>query len=141
MLTIITATTTETYPCRTPPVLVLPGTTAGNVLYTRMASSEPSSRENKTRNRSLRHEIVPPLPTVPFGKTPLLRSISSAYVDTSHGNSHIMYATSSPGKTTACQAFMQNQLPKTQHSRGLMITFTSSDNYLTHSLGYSVGCR
>jgi hypothetical protein len=43
-----------------------------------------------------------------------------------------VYATSSVGKTTACQAFMQNQLPKTNNSRGLMITSTSSDNFLTH---------
>ena len=103
-------------------------TTAGNVLYSRAraASTAPGSKENDIRNRSLKREILPPLPAVPFVRTPLLRLISNSYVDTAQGDTHVVYAPPSQGKTTACQAFMH------EHSRGLMITSTSSEFYLSH---------
>ena len=107
-------------------------TNAGNVLYSAGSSSELNSKETEIRNRSINYEIVPPLPIVPFVKTTLLRLISSSYLPSSEGDSHVLYTTSSLGKTTASQAFITKLLPKTAHSRGLMITSTSSESYLTH---------
>lgn len=109
-------------------------TNASNILFTQVpsATGNCNHKENEIRNRSLNFEIVPPLPTVPFVMTPLLDLIKSSYRNTSHGDSHVIYATSSIGKTTSCQAFLSKLLPKVPHSRGLMITSTSSEIYLTH---------
>lgn len=52
------------------------------------------SNQRACPQRSLTQEIVSPLPTVPFVKTSLLGLISSAYVDTSPGNSHVVFAIS-----------------------------------------------
>ena len=85
-------------------------TNACNILYTR-GSSSASSKEIEIRTRSQNHEIVPSLPIVPFVVTPLLHLISSSYNALSQGDSQIVYATSSIGKTTACQAFIHKVLP------------------------------
>jgi hypothetical protein len=108
--------------------------TAGNILFRASStSSTPSStKENEIQTLSLQHAIVPFLPSRPIVTTPLLQLIASAYNPLSHGDTHVVYATSSIGKTSACQAFIQKLLKKKPNSRGLMITCAVTEVYLTH---------
>jgi hypothetical protein len=63
--------------------------------------------------------------------TPLHRLLANVYRPGATGMSHVVYAPSSTGKTTACQAFLQKTL-RDAGSPGLMITFTTTESYLCH---------
>ena len=65
-------------------------------------------------------------------KTPLMEFIRSAYTSKTRGNSHVVYASPSVGKTTACSAIMEYEA-KIKNIQALMITGAQKDlPYITH---------
>lgn len=83
--------------------------------------------------------ILPPLSAsgekakdLPFVKTPLMEYIQSAYTSKSRGNSHVIFAAASVGKTSACRAIMQ-LVTTGRNIQALMITGAQKGvPYLAH---------
>lgn len=92
-----------------------------------------SSKAREIRNLSLKQQILPPPAheKLPYIKTPLMEFIQAAYTSTTRGNSHVLYASSSIGKTTACQAILEHLAAK-RKIPALMITGAPGVPYIWH---------
>jgi hypothetical protein len=75
-----------------------------------------SSKATEIRNLSLKQKILPErapkdgkdkAEALPYIKTPLIEFIQAAYTSKTRGNSHVIYASSSVGKTSACRVIME----------------------------------
>ena len=72
-------------------------------------SGATSSNAMEIRKMSLHQQILPELVSndLPFIRTSLMEVLRDAYTKQTRGDTHVVYARSSIGKTTACFAFMR----------------------------------
>lgn len=100
-----------------------------------------SSKATEIRNLSLKQKILPEparkyekaeAEKLPYVKTPLMEFIRAAYTSKARGDSHVIYASSSIGKTSACRAMMELEAAG-RSIQALMITGAQKDvPYITH---------
>lgn len=94
-----------------------------------------SNKAVEIRHWSLKQHILPERKAekeLQYIKTPLMECIRSVYTSKTRGNSHVVYASSSVGKTTACRAIMEFEA-KGKNIQALMITGAQKDlPYITH---------
>ena len=96
--------------------------------------TKESAKAGEIRNLSLQQQILPEpaVKDVQYIKTPLMELIRSAYTSGTRGNSHVVYASSSLGKTTACRAIMEFET-KYKDIQALMITGAQKNlPYIAH---------
>ena len=112
-------------------------TNAANKLWSSSVKGE-SNKAVEIRHMSLKQQILPErkvekkkLPQH-YIKTPLMELLRSAYTSHTPGNSHVVYASSSIGKTTACRAIMEFEA-RGKNIPALMITGAQKNlPYITH---------
>ena len=112
-------------------------TNAANKLWSSSVKGE-SNKAVEIRHMSLKQQILPErkvekkkLPQH-YIKTPLMELLRSAYTSHTPGSSHVVYASSSIGKTTACRAIMEFEA-RGKNIPALMITGAQKNlPYITH---------
>jgi hypothetical protein len=105
------------------------------------SAKRDSSKATEIRNLSLKQKILPEparkyekaeAEKLPYVKTPLMEFIRAAYTSKARGDSHVIYASSSIGKTSACRAMMELEAAG-RSIQALMITGAQKDvPYITH---------
>ena len=109
---------------------------AASKLWSSAKKTSLSNKATEIRKMSLNQRILPE-PSgkdllLPFIKTPLMEFLRDAYTKQTRGDSHVVYARSSIGKTMACFAFMRFVAPRIK-SQALMITGAQKHvPYITH---------
>ena len=101
-------------------------TNAVNKLWS--SGTRESTKAVEIRNLSLKQHILPERAEkeLHYIKTRLMEFIRSAYTSETRGNSHVVYAPSSVGKTTACRAIMEFEA-KGKNIQALTITGAQKD--------------
>lgn len=97
---------------------------AGSKLLGSAKSKIPNNKASEIHHLSVKWQILPEpdeKDLLPFIKTPLMEFLGDAYTSNTRGDSHVVYARPSIGKTMACFAFMKYAAPKTG-CQALMIT-------------------
>lgn len=112
---------------------------AVNKLWSSSVQRE-SNKASEIRQWSLQQHILPKGKAdekelqyqYQYIKTPLMEFIRLACISETRGNSHVLYASSSVGKTTACRAIMEFEA-KGKNIQALMITGAQKHlPYITH---------